>query len=88
MPNIVYFLEKQKLHGFQVKGMKVFTYEGGKHVYFFTVFLFVLCAFTFKLYQDINNIRCMVMECPKLGSLKIKTVYLLPQCTFFQDEGL
>lgn len=49
MPNIVFFLEKQKLLGFQVKGMKVFTYDSGKHVCFFTVFLFVLYAFTFKL---------------------------------------
>lgn len=63
-------LEKQKLLGFQIRGVKEFRYDSAQTHPFFTVFLFVLHAFTFKLQQDINNMRCMVMECPKLGFLK------------------
>lgn len=46
--------------------------DSAKCPFFFPVLLFILYAFTSKLEQDINNTRCMVMECPELGSLKWK----------------
>lgn len=51
---------------------------------FFTVFLFILHAFTSKLYQDISNIRCMATEHPELGSLKSKLCIHFSSALFFR----
>lgn len=70
----------KNLLGFQVEGMKILRYDRS----FFTAFLFILYAFTFKLHHNINNIRCMAMECLKLGSLKSNLCIHFLSAPFFR----